>query len=282
MTIPRLIVSDIDGTLVTSSERISPRTVAAIAALRRRGVEFILASGRPARWMLPVVEQLPLGMRPVCVCSNGAVIYDSARDRVIHTEALAPAVLSRVISTVGEALPHVGFGVERSGKSAYDQAESLFAVSDSYDHAWESDEHGVETLAELAGQPAVKLLIRDPAQASETLYRQVAPILDSSLATATFSWDGGLVEISAPGVSKRTGLQWVASNAIAGGVEAEGAGGVVAFGDMPNDLDMFDWAGYSVAMGNAHPAVKAAAAEVTMSNDDDGVARVLERWGSAD
>jgi hydroxymethylpyrimidine pyrophosphatase-like HAD family hydrolase len=53
---------------------------------------------------------------------------------------------------------------------------------------------------------------------------------------------------------------------------------VVAFGDMPNDLPMLAWAGHSVAVGNAHPEVLGAVDEVTASNDDDGVAQVLERW----
>ena len=59
------------------------------------------------------------------------------------------------------------------------------------------------------------------------------------------------------------------------GVEAAD---VVAFGDMPNDLPMLAWAGHAVAVANAHPEVLAAADEVTGSNDDDGVASVLERW----
>jgi hydroxymethylpyrimidine pyrophosphatase-like HAD family hydrolase len=59
------------------------------------------------------------------------------------------------------------------------------------------------------------------------------------------------------------------------GITAEG---VVAFGDMPNDVPMLQWAGLGVAMGNAHPDAVAAANEVTASNDDDGLARVLERW----
>ncbi len=53
---------------------------------------------------------------------------------------------------------------------------------------------------------------------------------------------------------------------------------MVAFGDMPNDLPMLAWAGHAVGMANAHPEVLAAVDEVTASNDDDGVAQVLERW----
>jgi hydroxymethylpyrimidine pyrophosphatase-like HAD family hydrolase len=53
---------------------------------------------------------------------------------------------------------------------------------------------------------------------------------------------------------------------------------IVAFGDMPNDLEMLEWAGHGVAMGNAHPALHEVAAEVTATNADDGLAVVLERW----
>ena len=81
-----------------------------------------------------------------------------------------------------------------------------------------------------------------------------------------------LVELAAAGVTKATGLARVAESA---GVARSD---VIAFGDMPNDVDMLRWAGHGVAMGNGHPDVLAVADEVTASNTDDGVALVLERW----
>ena len=89
--------------------------------------------------------------------------------------------------------------------------------------------------------------------------------------TLTHSSDDGLVEISASGVSKATGLARLAEER---GIDP---GRAVAFGDMPNDLPMLAWAGRAVAVANAHPEVLALADEVTASNDEDGVARVLER-----
>jgi hydroxymethylpyrimidine pyrophosphatase-like HAD family hydrolase len=79
------------------------------------------------------------------------------------------------------------------------------------------------------------------------------------------------VEISATGVTKAAGLAWLC--------EREGftAEDVVAFGDMPNDVPLLTWAGRSVAMGNAHPAVREVADEVTSTNDEDGVAAYLEK-----
>jgi hydroxymethylpyrimidine pyrophosphatase-like HAD family hydrolase len=88
----------------------------------------------------------------------------------------------------------------------------------------------------------------------------------------TYSTNNGLVEISPVGISKALGVQQVARPLGIGSVE------VVAFGDMPNDIPMLRWAGHGVAMGNAHSEAIAAANEVTAPNDDDGVARVLERW----
>ena len=88
----------------------------------------------------------------------------------------------------------------------------------------------------------------------------------------TFSTGHGLIELSAPGVTKGTGLAGVATEL---GVPPAD---VVAFGDMPNDLPMLQWAGWGVAMANAHPGVLATADEITAPNSEDGLALVLERW----
>jgi HAD superfamily hydrolase (TIGR01484 family) len=99
----------------------------------------------------------------------------------------------------------------------------------------------------------------------------VREILGAQL-DVTFSTGHGLIEISAPGVTKGTGLARLAGEL--GIAPAE----VVALGDMPNDLPMLQWAGYGVAMANAHPAVLDAADEITAHNSEDGLALVLEKW----
>jgi hydroxymethylpyrimidine pyrophosphatase-like HAD family hydrolase len=91
------------------------------------------------------------------------------------------------------------------------------------------------------------------------------------LTTATFSETDSLLEISAPGVTKAFGLERLAATH---GITADE---VVAFGDMPNDVPMLVWAGHAVAVGNAHPDVIEVADEVTATNDEDGVALVIER-----
>jgi Cof subfamily protein (haloacid dehalogenase superfamily) len=289
---PTLVVSDLDGTLVTSAERVSPRACAVINRLVAAGATFIPASGRPARWMLPVIEQL--GLRPVCVCANGAVVYDSASDRITYAAELPADVLTRVTATISEAtgpwladrgLPPVTFAAERAGRSAFDRADELFAVQPEYPHAWDTEEHSVEPLDALCSVPAVKLLVRHEAMESSELFDLVNPVVDPTVAHVTWSFSGGLLEVNVPGVSKLSGvahaLGGVADHAAAPGermIPALDPSRVVAFGDMPNDVAMLQWAGTGVAMGNAVDEVVAIADQCTSSNDDDGVAEVLEQW----
>lgn len=287
---PTVVVSDLDGTLVTSAERVSPRACAVINRLVAAGVTFIPASGRPARWMLPVIEQL--GLRPMCVCANGAVVYDSATDRITYAAELPANVLAGVTATIAETtgpwlaergLPPVTFAVERAGRSAFDRAEELFAVQPEYPHAWDTEEHSVEPLADLCSVPAVKLLVRHASMGSADLFDLVNPVVDPQVAHVTWSFSGGLLEINVPGVSKLSGVAHALGDGRAAGTGARAVpqldpAHVVAFGDMPNDLAMLRWAGMGVAMGNAVDEVLAVADHRTSSNDEDGVAEVLEQW----
>ena len=97
-------------------------------------------------------------------------------------------------------------------------------------------------------------------------------MIPAELGHVTYSFSGGLLEISAPGVTKARGLASLAE--LLGVAPHE----TVAFGDMPNDTEMLQWAQMGVAMGNGHPVLHEIAQAVTTSNDDDGVARVLDVW----
>lgn len=271
MNAPRLIISDIDGTFITSAGRVTPRLRDVVSRAVRAGTKFGLATGRPHRWLLPVLEQLPFS--PVCVAANGAVVYDPARDEVLHSYELETAQMHDVVSVVREVLgPDVGYGVERVGQSALDPEEECFLITPSYNRdAWDS-RFGVVHVEELIEQPAAKLLVRCPQMRSQEMFDLIAPEIDPAAAHVTFSMDEGLLEFSCPGVNKATGVSYLAAHY---GFSAEQ---VVAFGDMPNDTEMLAWAGLGVAMGNANEAVKDAADVVTATNDEDGVAQVLERW----
>ena len=146
-----------------------------------------------------------------------------------------------------------------------------FISSPGYEHAWLNPDNTEVSKEDLLSAPAIKLLIRKSgarsADMAAELARHVGPRGD-----ITYSTNNGLVEIVPLGVSKATGVQEIAGPL---GIPSDE---VVAFGDMPNDVPMLLWAGCGVAMGNAHPDVLAVADEVTASNSDDGVGRLLERW----
>ena len=267
--LPALIASDVDGTLLGPDERVTPRTRDAVAAAVAGGAHFVLATGRPPRWIPPVAEDLGFG--PMAVCANGAVIYDAATDRVISARTLSVDALTELAEVAARVVPGVGLAAERIGRSAHDSATPQFVSAPGYEHAWLNPDNTEVSQEDLLSAPAVKLLVRKPgmpsAELAAALNRHVGMLGD-----ITYSTNDGLVEISAIGISKAVGVEEVARPLE---ISAED---VVAFGDMPNDVPMLRWAGHGVAMGNAHPEAIAAANEVTARNDEDGLARVLERW----
>ena len=269
---PLLIASDVDGTLINESERIVPRVRSVITRATRAGTVMALATGRPPRWIFPVLDQLPV--RPVCVCANGAVLYDSAYDRVLKAHTLSPEVMAEIAATAKAHFPGVpvGIAVERAGRSAFDREGELFQVSPEYLHTWAATDHGVAPVEALVAEPAIKLLVRNAGLTSEELFRELRPLIPRERAHITYSVSEGLLEIMAPGVNKATGVQDLAQ--LIGARRDQ----VVCFGDMPNDVEMLEWAGLGVAMGNGVAAVKAVADEITGTNNDGGLADILERW----
>lgn len=266
---PRMVASDVDGTLLGDDERISARTIEAIQRVRAAGVPFVLATGRPPRWIGMVAEQLGFG--PLAVCANGAVIYDADADRVISARELPTDVLKWAGDLALSVLPGAGLAAERVGSSAHDSATPQFVSAPGYEHAWLNPDNIELSATDILSQPAVKLLIRKPGMESTVMRAALEPLVGDRV-DVTFSTNNGLIEIAAHAVTKASGLSQVASQLGVASTE------VVAFGDMPNDVPMLSWAGIGVAMRNANADAIAAADVVTESNNDDGLAQVLERW----
>lgn len=262
---PRLVATDLDGTLVRRDQTVSDRTRAALALVEQAGAVLVLVTGRPPRWMPPIVEQT--GHRGIAVCANGALVYDLHTERVVDAHLLDADAASSVIEALRRDVPGIAFAVEHV---PVDGVPGGFGREDVYRTRFDGAEIEVAPVEELVSAGAVKLLARHERLGSDELL-VVARRSLGALAEATHSSADGLLEISAAGISKASGLATLAERH---GVQAAD---VVAFGDMPNDLPMLAWAGHAVAVENAHPEVKAAADEVTASNEDDGVAQVLER-----
>ncbi|MFB1294236.1 HAD family hydrolase [Mycobacterium sp. pW049] len=266
---PLLVATDVDGTLLDDNETVSPRTRSAVRAVVDAGAQFVLATGRPPRWVQPVVDQL--GFAPMAVCANGAVIYDPSADRIVSARTLSADVLGELAEIATRVIPGAGLAVERVGRSAHDAATPQFVSSPGYEHAWLNPDNTEVSIEDLLSAPAVKLLIRKAGARSADMAAALADHIGIE-GDITYSTNNGLIEIVPLGISKATGIDELARPQ---GIEAAD---VVTFGDMPNDVPMLGWAGLGVAMGNAHPDAVAAADEVTATNAEDGVAQVLERW----
>ncbi len=185
---------------------------------------------------------------------------------MVRADPLAPELLGEVARRLREAVPGVSFAVEvAEGRHLRHEAE--------YPVRWDADHEAVRAVTtpeELLAAPAVKLLARSDLHTPDAFVELVSKAIEG-LAEATHSSNSGLVEISAAGVTKAAGLAWYCEQ------RGIGPAGVLAFGDMPNDIPMLSWAGRAVAMANAHPAVLAIADEVTAANHADGVAAYLDR-----
>jgi hypothetical protein len=264
-----LVASDVDGTLLGLDERVSDRTASVVGRVIESETPFVLVTGRPPRWIPMIAEQA--GTTGYAVCANGAVLYDIGADRVVWQRGLDPVQLSDLASALYTAMPDCALATERVGVHAADETVRSFVAEETYNHPWMGGDQVEVPRAEVLGRPAVKLLARHDAMTSAEMAEAAEAVLGKEV-MVTFSTNSGLIEISAAGVDKASGLADVAQRT--GVAQAD----VVAFGDMPNDVPMLAWAGHGVAMANAHPDTLAAADEVTAQHTEDGVALVLERW----
>ena len=262
MSSPKVVATDLDGTVVRSDGTISARTRAALVAARESGAFVAIVTGRPPRWLDGIAEST--GHEGVAICANGALVYDLRTLQVTDSHPLPSDVVRVLINDLRASVPGVAFAVER--------VDGQFAHEPDYHPRWEPEASTiVGDLEAVFDRPISKLLGRVEGTGSDDLLEIARAVVGEGVANLTHSSIDGLLEVMAYGVTKATALEQVV------GRHGHAAPDVVAFGDMPNDLEMLAWAGHGVAVANAHPDVLAVADEVTLSNDEDGVAVVLER-----
>jgi Cof subfamily protein (haloacid dehalogenase superfamily) len=262
LTAPRLIVLDIDGTLLTSAGKVLTSTRRAICELTARGHHLALASARPPRSVAALARDL-LGTNAGRVISlNGALV--SQGDLILLERCLSAAVAVEVVHAARER----GLTI------------SLFAG-----WHWRADRLTRELCDEAAILGFGPTLVADLAAQSESVHKLLA--LGPAAQTARFcEWlnAGGLgvtaatskpgyAEITVSSASKAAGVACLAS------MLSIDRAAIIAFGDGENDIPMLRYAGIGVAMGNAPVPVQQSADQVTASNDHDGVAKSLAGLG---
>ena len=258
--LPRIVASDLDGTLLRSDGTLSERTCRALAAVRAAGSRVVLCTARPVRWVRPIAAQA--GATGCAVCVNGAVTWDFEADVALSENAIAPDVVLDVVAALGGLFPGGAWAVEHAFG---------FGHEPGYQPRWPVPaETVVAPVGELLDVSPLKLMFRHEGRSPDEMLAPAREALGGRVELSHSNSADGLLEISARGIDKGSGLARLCASL---GVGPED---VIAFGDMPNDLSLLGFAGRSVAVANAHPDVLQAADEVAPSHDEDGVAIVLE------
>ncbi len=258
-----MIASDLDGTLLTPDGRLSERTRKALVAAREYGLAVVAVTARTPYGVELLPELLPL--LDTAICANGAVFYDPVEASTLIRHSIEPDTAHQVCAALAEALPGASLAVE-TGVGIVGNRRHYDRIVSDMSH-WEFVDSDEEMLAR-AGT-VVKIKVYDPGLHSEEMLLAVDGAELAGLDMCHWG-DFGMLDFNPPGVNKATGLAaWCAEREL-------GPRDVVAFGDMPNDVPMLAWAGRSYAVEGAHPEALAAATDVTASNLDDGVARVIE------
>ncbi len=261
---PRLAAIDLDGTLLRTDGTVSARSRAALRLAQEAGIDVVLVTARSPRSVRVIAADLGLG--GVALCANGATVYDLDADAIRAHRPLDVDVAHRVVRGLREQIPGIAFAWEH---------ELRFGSEPEYEARrdaarWPRPDDAFPPCDVLAwSEPMTKLLARVPGADLLTVL-EAARTLGGEHAEVTLTGDT-FVEVLAAGVGKEVAL---ADHARELGVTAEE---VVAFGDQLVDAAMLRWAGLGVAVANATAFALEAADVVTASNDEDGVALVLER-----
>ncbi|MFF5567801.1 Cof-type HAD-IIB family hydrolase [Streptomyces sp. NPDC012623] len=265
---PRLIATDLDGTLLHDDKSVSDRTVKALAAAEEAGIEVFFVTGRPARWMGVVSDHVH--GHGMAICANGAAVVDlHAGGKLIQDRPLDRATALDVVQALRDAAPGTSCAIETTAGIHYEPAYPRFL--DDPGATLDSAEKLLRESGEAAAETSVLKLLAHHSELTPDGFLALARTVAGDRATITRSSPTALLEISGLGVSKASTLALCCAER---GVSSDE---VVAFGDMPNDLEMLTWAGTSYAMANAHPDVLAAASGRTVTNNEDGVAVVIEQ-----
>lgn len=268
----RLIVCDLDGTLLDREKRISPATRAAIDAVRERGITVTICTGRIPEMMEAYSRYL--GLTGLFIATNGAAIVDAQSGEMPFRQCAGGTETRRLLEYCARrGLDHVAATSEGCYYSAGSRRIKRF-----------------EQYNEIAQQDGLKLIPLCPfgSDYSRIETMEIAKVLISGLSpqaqreTETYlkslprlaftASDPQMLDIGPAGVDKGTGVRKLAG--IMGLTKAQ----ICVFGDYDNDIPMFEAAGFSVAMGNAEAAVKNRATALTASNDEDGVALAIKKY----
>ncbi len=238
-----------------------PRTTAALRAARAAGIHVVIATGRMYRSARPYAEAA--GIEAPVVCYQGAAVVDPRTNEWLLHEPIPLALAREAIAAVEEE----GFALN----CYVDDDLYVAAVTEHARRYADFQSIPLHEVGDLLGwieRPPTKLVVVDDPDRLDAL----RPILEERFGERLYIAKSlpYFLELASPAISKGTGLAFVAEHL---GFAAEHT---VAFGDGENDLELLEWAGYGVAVENAHERLKARADWICPSAEEEGVAQVIE------
>lgn len=261
---PKLVATDLDGTLLRADKTVSSHTRRVVAGLEAAGIPVVAVTARQPYGLAPIAADV--GLTGPAICANGAVCLDIADGHVWHSGAIPAAEAERLIRDV-KAFDDAVLFATIGPVGEWFRAEEAYAEASVFsDHQRTRADMEVVGLDALAADCS-KIVLRCPGEASPVTLDRIRHLVGECHATVS---GAPFVEIMGPGVTKSDGLTRLCERL---GITRED---IWAFGDALNDVDMLTWAGRGFAVGNADEAVKAVADHVIASNENDGVARFLE------
>ncbi|WP_134323976.1 HAD family hydrolase [Cumulibacter soli] len=257
--LPKLVATDLDGTYICHGHGLSVAHRAARDWLESIGVPVVPVTGRGPR--LLDLTRAQIGEDGLLIMGQGGIVYDGRT--LLHRASMSGAVALRILREVRERLDDVRIGAE----DADDFTEPL-RLEHGFVWPFSMDESINVDARDVVPAEVLKVFVESQSHDVDLMVALIRSFVPPEVAYVTHSGIG-FVEISPPNVSKAAGVRFICERY---GIDHAD---VLCFGDMPNDLPMFEWSGRAVAMGDGHPDVLAAADDVAAPACDIGIARYI-------
>ena len=265
--VPKMIATDIDGTMLRPDGSLSPRVRRALHDAADAGIHVVPATGRPEMVATDVIDSL--GLAEYWVFANGAMTRNLTTDETVRGYWMDPVVAQGLVTEMRASFPGARFAVELEFGMAYEPGFEKIVPTTPPVGPVDDILDGFESVSGTA-QRVQKVLVFDPDRTIEDLHASVSTALGDH---GVPSYSGlRFIEVAASLVTKALALDALCADL---GVDV---GDVAAFGDNHNDVAMLGWAGRGFAMANATDDAKEAAGHIIGHNNDDGLAVCVEQF----
>ncbi|MCB4949866.1 fructose-phosphate phosphohydrolase SppA [Streptococcus mutans] len=266
----KLILSDIDGTILDNNHQVDAHLRDTITELKKESIPFVLASARSPHGMFPIAQELNLGANPIA-CYNGALIVEGNKEhyQTLIEHGLSKADVKKIVALIKKQFSHISINFYSGGDWIVEEIDQWVQIE--ADITKESpDIRNFDTLLTDDSIPIHKLLLIANTQAIQEFFTYLKRV-NFEDASFYLSKDNYL-EVTSQSVSKENALLEIAK------YYDISLSQTMAIGDNYNDIPMLKLAGLGVAMANAPQAVKNEADIETVSNNDNGVSKVIEDY----